>query len=503
MKKSALLSVSDKTHIEELARLLAAQGYAIRSTGGTLAYLKEKGIEATDVAALTQFPEILDGRVKTLHPYVHAGILARRDSPEHRQTLSERGIEPIDVVVVNLYPFFEKAAKGLPLEELVEFIDIGGPTMLRAAAKSFFDVTVVSAVEDYDRVIVELQTHGETKLETRRYLAGKVFNLTAAYDAAISKVLLEEEMPAYLTPSFEKRMALRYGENPHQKSAFYTDTLRSGALCNFEQLQGKTLSFNNLRDVDMAWKLVQEFATPACCGVKHASPCGVALGATVSDAWAGAYACDRVSIFGGIVAFNREVDAPTAEPLCEIFLEIVLAPAFSEEALAVFSKKKNLRVLRMRNTPSDHLEYVKVDGGLLVQQTDSSFSKAVDAVTTVAPTELEYADLDFAQRVVKHVRSNAIVVAAGRRALGISGGETNRIWAAQLAVARAKEKQSEGLVLASDAFFPFRDVVDLAAREGIRAIVQPGGSVRDAESIQAANARGIAMCFTGMRHFKH
>lgn len=503
MKRSALLSVWDKTHIDELARFLIGQDYQIISTGGTLAHLRKNGVEAIDIAQLTQFPEILGGRVKTLHPHVHGGILARRKRPEDMQTLRDHQIQPIDLVVVNLYPFFEQAANGLPLEELVEFIDIGGPTMLRAAAKSFFDVTVVSDISDYDPVMEALETGGATTLETRKQLAAKVFNLTAAYDAAIAQTLLEEALPAYLPASFEKKMDLRYGENPHQKAAFYADTVRPGALRDFDQLQGKVLSFNNLRDMDMAWKLVQEFERTACCGVKHATPCGVALADTVSEAWAAAHACDPVSIFGGIVAFNREVDAQTAESLHAIFLEIVLAPAFSDAALAVFSKKKNLRLVRIDSTLGDHLEYVKVDGGLLVQELDRAFSKDFKTVTQATPTASQLDDLHFAQRVVKHVKSNAIVVASQGRALGISGGETNRIWAAQLAVARAKEKQTHGLVLASDAFFPFRDVVDFAVEQGIEAIVQPGGSLRDAESIAAADAHRIPMLFSGMRHFKH
>lgn len=503
MKKSALLSVSDKTHIEELAGFLVAQGYQLISTGGTFAHLKAKGIDAIDVAEVTHFPAILDGRVKTLSPYVHAGILAKRKQSEHMQTLSDLHIDPIDIVVVNLYPFFKNANSGLALESLIEFIDIGGPAMLRAAAKSFFDVTVISDVSDYDWVMEEIKTRGDTRLKTRQQLAGKVFNLTAAYDAAISKRLLEEEMPTYFQGSFQKRMDLRYGENPHQKAAFYTDTTQPGALRDFAQLHGKTLSFNNLRDMDMAWKLVRDFGGPACCGVKHATPCGVALGATVSEAWSGAYACDPISIFGGIVAFNRQLDAQTAKSLSQIFLELIAAPDFSDEALAVFAKKKNVRLIRIETDPSDRLAYVKVDGGLLVQQVDNCFSRDFKTVTRAKPTETQLKDLQFAQRVVKHVKSNAIAVASQGRALGISGGETNRIWAAQLAIARAKEKQAEGLVLASDGFFPFRDVVDFAAGAGIAAIVQPGGSIRDAESIAAADAHGMPMVFTGMRHFKH
>ena len=503
IRKNALLSVSDKAHIAELAGFLFAQGYQLISTGGTLAHLKAKGIDAIDVAELTHFPAILNGRVKTLSPYVHAGILAKRKRAEHMQTLSDLHIEPIGMVVVNLYPFFENANSDMALEELVEFIDIGGPAMLRAAAKSFFDVTVISDVSDYDWVMEEIKMRGDTALETRKYLAGKAFNLTAAYDAAISKRLLGEEMPAYFQGSFQKRMDLRYGENPHQKAAFYTDTTQPGALRDFAQLQGKALSFNNLRDMDMAWRLLQDFTEPACCGVKHTIPCGVALGRTAFEAWSGAHRCDPISIFGGIVAFNRGLDAQTAESLCRLFLELVAAPAFSDEALVVFSKKKNLRLIRIEADLSDRLACVKVDGGLLVQQIDNCFSTDWQPVTRVKPTEAQLKDLHFAQRVVKHVKSNAVAVAYRGRALGISGGETNRISAAQLAVARAKEKQTKGLVLASDGFFPFRDVVDFAADAGIAAIVQPGGSIRDAESIAAADAHGIPMIFTGMRHFKH
>lgn len=503
MQKTALLSVSNKTGIAEFAQFLQSQNYTILSTGGTFKHLKEKGIDVKEVSSVTNFPEILDGRVKTLHPNIHGGILARRSNENDMKTLEEKEINTIDIVVVNLYPFFENADKDLELKELAEFIDIGGPTMLRAAAKSFFDVTVITDVHDYACVKEEMQANGDTSFETRKKLAGKVFNLTSAYDAAISQKLLEDKFPPYYTISYKKNMDLRYGENPHQAAAFYTNTIQKGALKDFDQIQGKALSFNNIRDLDLAWDVVCEFEETACCAVKHSTPCGVALGENLATAYQKAHDCDPISIFGGIVAFNKKVDKATAELCHKIFLEIVVAPDFDEDALAVFKKKKNLRVIKINQDLGDTMHMVQVDGGLLVQDADLEFSQDFKSVTEKQPTEKQLDDLTFALKVIKHVKSNSIVVAKDKQALGVGTGETNRIWAAQQAIERAQEKTTEGLVLASDAFFPFRDVVDFAAEKGITAIVQPGGSIRDQESIDAANEHGVAMVTTGMRHFLH
>lgn len=444
---------------------------------------------------------MLDGRVKTLHPVIHGGILAIRDNAEHMATIKERGISTIDMVVVNLYPFFKKVNEDLTFEEKVEFIDIGGPTMLRSAAKSFHDVVVISDTADYETVMKEMEA-GEVTFETKKRLAGKVFNLTSAYDAAISQFLLGDEMPKYLNASYEKLMDLRYGENPHQKAAYYVSTTDTGAMKDFDQLNGKELSFNNLRDMDVAWRTVCEFIEPACCGLKHSTPCGAAIGKNVYEAYTKAYECDPVSIFGGIVALNKEVDADTAREMVKIFLEIVIAPSFTDEALEVLRTKKNLRVIKCKHTPQDKINMVKVDGGLLIQDEDLSFTTDYEAVTEKAPTAEEMENLIFGMKVVKHVKSNAIVVVKDMMAVGIGNGETNRIWPTRQAIERAGDK-IEGAILASDAFFPFRDVVDECAKAGIKAIIQPGGSMRDQESIDACNEHGMSMVFTGMRHFKH
>lgn len=503
MKKQALISVSDKSNLAEFAKFLSANGYSLLSTGGTFKFLKDNGIEVTEVKDITGFPEILDGRVKTLHPAIHGGIMARRSDENHMKTLVEHQINPIDIVVVNLYPFFAKMNTGLSEADMIEFIDIGGPSMLRSSAKNFYDVTVVTDSNDYQKIMDEIESEGSTKLETRKLLAGKVFNLTSAYDAAISSYILNQDFPHYLESSYEKMMDLRYGENPHQQAAYYVDKTRNGAMKDFDYLQGKELSFNNIRDMDLAYKVVSEFEETCCCAVKHSTPCGVAIGETVDEAYKKAYECDPVSIFGGIIAFNKEVNASTAEELNKLFLEIIIAPSFTDEALEVFKTKKNLRIIRVNHPVSDRLSFVKVDGGLLVQRMDNSFSKELKTVTEKQPTEKQLIDLKFAQKIVKWTKSNAIVVATNGQAFGIGGGQTNRIWATQQAIERAKEKQTSDLVMASDAFFPFRDVVDFAAENGITAIIQPGGSMRDGESIDACNEHGIPMVFTGMRHFLH
>ena len=499
--KRALISVFDKNGILEFANFLVNHGVEIISTGGTYKHLKENGVPVIEVAEVTGAPEMLDGRVKTLHPVIHGGILAIRDNAEHMATIKERGISTIDMVVVNLYPFFKKVNEDLTFEEKVEFIDIGGPTMLRSAAKSFHDVVVISDTADYETVMKEMEA-GEVTFETKKRLAGKVFNLTSAYDAAISQFLLGDEMPKYLNASYEKLMDLRYGENPHQKAAYYVSTTDTGAMKDFDQLNGKELSFNNLRDMDVAWRTVCEFTEPACCGLKHSTPCGAAIGKNVYEAYTKAYECDPVSIFGGIVALNKEVDADTAREMVKIFLEIIIAPSFTDEALEVLRTKKNLRVIKCKHTPQDKINMVKVDGGLLIQDEDLSFTTDYEAVTEKAPTAEEMENLIFGMKVVKHVKSNAIVVVKDMMAVGIGNGETNRIWPTRQAIERAGDK-IEGAILASDAFFPFRDVVDECAKAGIKAIIQPGGSMRDQESIDACNEHGMSMVFTGMRHFKH
>ncbi|AVQ29047.1 bifunctional phosphoribosylaminoimidazolecarboxamide formyltransferase/IMP cyclohydrolase PurH [Fusobacterium ulcerans] len=499
--KRALISVFDKNGILEFANFLVNHGVEIISTGGTYKHLKENGVPVIEVAEVTGAPEMLDGRVKTLHPVIHGGILAIRDNAEHMATIKERGISTIDMVVVNLYPFFKKVNEDLTFEEKVEFIDIGGPTMLRSAAKSFHDVVVISDTADYETVMKEMKA-GEVTFETKKRLAGKVFNLTSAYDAAISQFLLGDEMPKYLNASYEKLMDLRYGENPHQKAAYYVSTTDTGAMKDFDQLNGKELSFNNLRDMDVAWRTVCEFIEPACCGLKHSTPCGAAIGKNVYEAYTKAYECDPVSIFGGIVALNKEVDADTAREMVKIFLEIVIAPSFTDEALEVLRTKKNLRVIKCKHTPQDKINMVKVDGGLLIQDEDLSFTTDYEAVTEKAPTAEEMENLIFGMKVVKHVKSNAIVVVKDMMAVGIGNGETNRIWPTRQAIERAGDK-IEGAILASDAFFPFRDVVDACAKAGIKAIIQPGGSMRDQESIDACNEHEMSMVFTGMRHFKH
>ena len=506
MKKRALISVYDKTGILEFAKFLIAKGNEIISTGGTYKYLKENGLKVTEISEVTKFKEMLDGRVKTLHPNIHGGILAIRENKEHMEAIKKENIETIDYVVVNLYPFFKEVQTDKSFDEKIEFIDIGGPTMLRSAAKSFKDVTVICNPEDYEKVAQEIENKGDVSFETKKRLAGKVFNLTSAYDAAISNFLLEEEYPKYLNISYEKKSDLRYGENPHQTSAYYVSTTENGSMKNFIQLNGKELSFNNIRDMDIAWKVVNEFDEIACCAVKHSTPCGVAIADDVFTAYGKAHDSDPVSIFGGIVAVNREIDVKTAEKLNKIFLEIVIAPSYSKEALETLKNKKNLRVIKCEiPKPQDKLEYIKVDGGILVQETDKKIIDDIKVVTEKQPFEHEKKDMLLGMKVVKHVKSNAIVIVKDGAVIGIGTGQTNRIWATAHALKQAKNNLGSlnGAVLASDAFFPFRDCVDEAAKYGIGAIIQPGGSIRDEESVQACNEYGISMVFTGIRHFKH
>ena len=501
MKKRALISVFDKDGVLELAKFLEERDVEIISTGGTFKYLKENGVNVIEVNEVTNFPEMLDGRVKTLHPLIHAGILAIRDKEDHMNTLKERNINTIDYVVVNLYPFFDKVREDLTFEEKIEFIDIGGPTMLRSSAKNFRDVVVLSDKNDYKRVMDEISENGEVSFKLRKILAGKVFNLTNAYDAAISNFLLEgeEEYPEYLSISYKKKQNLRYGENPHQSAAYYSSNEFDGSMNSFEILNGKELSYNNIKDLDIAWKVCNEFKEIACCALKHNTPCGVAIGDSVFEVYKKAHDADPISIFGGIVAINREVDEETAIEMSKIFLEVVAAPSFTNAALEVLKKKKNLRVIKCNEKPNAKKFMVTVDGGILVQEEDLKLKNEMNVVTEKQPTESELRDMEFGMKVVKYVKSNAIVAIKDGVAIGIGGGQVNRIWATTEALERGKG----ATVLASDAFFPFRDCVDEAAKYGIKGIIQPGGSIRDEESIVACNEHGISMVFTGVRHFKH
>ncbi|MYL36099.1 bifunctional phosphoribosylaminoimidazolecarboxamide formyltransferase/IMP cyclohydrolase [Pontibacillus yanchengensis] len=508
--KRALLSVSNKEGIVEFATQLNQLGYELVSTGGTKRTLEEAGVTVTGISDVTEFPEILQGRVKTLHPHIHAGLLAQKTNQDHIQQLEELGITGIDLVVVNLYPFKETIAKeGITEAEAIENIDIGGPTMLRAAAKNFEHVTVVVQPETYSEVLSYLQ-EGDVPVSYKKQLAAKVFQHTASYDAHIANYFaeaIEEEAPAQLTKTYEKVQSLRYGENPHQQAAFYQDPLYKGvSLAHAEQLNGKELSFNNIQDANAALSMVLDFTEPAAIAVKHMNPCGVGVADDLLSAYERAYAGDPVSIFGGIVAVNREVDEATAAKMKEIFLEIIIAPSFSQEALNVLTQKKNLRLLKvdMEKEKTSDQQLATVRGGLLVQDVDQG---TLDDVTTSVPTdrqptEQEWEDLKLAWKVVKHVKSNAIVVAKGHQTVGVGAGQMNRVGAAKIAFEQAGD-HSNGAALASDAFFPMPDTVEEAAKAGVTTIIQPGGSKRDQDSIDACNQHGIAMVFTGMRHFKH
>lgn len=518
--KRALISVSDKSGLIELTKALCGWDIELISTGGTYQRIKEAGYPVTYISEVTGFPEILDGRVKTLHPKVHGGLLALR-TEDHLQQLRAEGIQPIDLVVVNLYPFAQTVSKpDVAWEEAIENIDIGGPTMIRSAAKNHHYVGALVDPADYDRFIrILAQNSGSLPRDYARKLAGKAFMHTAAYDLMIqdffqSKSDQEEGFPEHLLLSLEKTQPLRYGENPHQQAAFYRDlSLRAReqekiSLLNAEQLHGKELSFNNINDGNAALELVMEFEEPAVVALKHTNPCGVGLGKEIFEAYQKAYASDPVSIFGGIIAANREIDAKTAKALSELFLEIIIAPGFSEEAFAILSKKKNLRLLtlpiNLRDPGEKLYDFKKVRGGLLAQESDSFDLKpeGVEIVTTLKPTEEDLAELFFAWKIVKHVKSNAIVLTKNRGTVGVGPGQMNRVGAARIAIEGAGE-EARGSYLASDAFFPMPDTVEAAAKAGVKAIIQPGGSIRDQESISAANQAGIAMVFTGVRHFKH
>ncbi len=508
----ALISVSDKTGVVDFAKALSELGVEIISTGGTHQRLADNGIKVMGISEVTGFPECLDGRVKTLHPAVHGGILAMRNKPEHMKQLEDLKIETIDIVAINLYPFKETILKSeVTLEEAIENIDIGGPTMLRSAAKNHRDVVVICDPTDYKKVIEELKKSNSVSMDTKYRLALKVFQHTAAYDAMISDYLRKQigaELPDNLTLTFEKVQDLRYGENPHQKACYYKEIQAAeGALVNAVQLHGKELSFNNINDTQGALATLKEFEEPTVVAVKHANPCGVGTGFDILSAYNKAYECDPTSIYGGIVAANRTIDAGTAEQISKIFLEIIIAPDFTEEAMEILTQKKNIRLLKLEGIlkkAEGQIDIKKVSGGLLVQDTDDILfdEDEMKVVTDRIPTEREIEDMTLAMKVVKHIKSNGIVIAKDNKTLGIGPGQVNRIWAVENAIKQSNFPLQDS-VLASDAFFPFDDCVTAAAAAGVTAIIQPGGSVRDEESIKKANELGIAMVFTGVRHFKH
>ncbi len=515
----ALISVSDKTGIAEAAARLAEMGVALVSTGGTAALLKGKGLEVEDVSDLTGFPELMDGRLKTLHPRVHGGLLAVREDDAHRAAQAEHGIADIDLLLVNLYPFEETAASDASFAECVENIDIGGPAMIRAAAKNHEYVTVVVDPADYERVLAQMaEQDGATSLALRRELAAKAYARTAAYDAAIGAWFageLRDEAPPWRAFSGRLAQSLRYGENPHQWAAFYRSGSPEPGVATARQVQGKALSYNNLNDTDAAYALVAEFdpaKTAAVAIIKHANPCGVALGATPVAAYRAALKCDPTSAFGGIVALNRALDAETAEAIAEIFTEVIIAPDASEEAQAILAKKKNLRLLLAGGLPDPRAAGVTVKmltGGFLVQARDNAFvfDAKLEVVTERKPSNAEMADLLFAFRVCKHVKSNAIVYAKDGATVGIGAGQMSRVDSARIAAWKAEEaglaQMLKGSVVASDAFFPFADGLLAAVEAGAKAVIQPGGSIRDDEVIAAADDAGLAMVFTGVRHFRH
>lgn len=514
MKKRALISVSDKTGILEFAKELLTTGFEIISTGGTKKALEEAGIATLGIEEVTGFPEMMDGRVKTLHPLIHGGLLGRRDLQTHLDAMAEHGITPIDVVVVNLYPFKETISKTDVTEaDAIENIDIGGPSMLRSAAKNFAAVTVLVDPADYQQVATELKTEGETTLATRKALAAKVFRHTAAYDALIAGYLtelVEETQPEKLTLTYDLKQSLRYGENSHQQAAFYQDALPvTYSIAAAKQLHGKELSYNNIKDADAALRIAREFDEPAVVALKHMNPCGIGTAATIEEAYDFAYDADPVSIFGGILVANREIDLATAEKMHKLFLEIIIAPAFAPEAFEVLSAKKNLRLMTLDFSEKNQTtasEKVSVLGGLLVQDQDviKETPQAWQVVTKRQPTAEELTALAFAWKAVKHVKSNAIVLANHHQTVGIGAGQMNRVGSVKIAIqqAEAADKMA-GAVLASDAFFPMGDSVTYAAEHGIKAIIQPGGSIKDQQSIEAADEAGIAMVFTDVRHFRH
>ena len=508
--KRALISVFDKEGIVEFAEALTKLGWEIISTGGTSKVLSEAGIDILEVEEITNFPEILDGRVKTLNPYIHGGLLYKRDDEGHVKTIEEMGIGAIDMVVNNLYPF-EKTVntEGISQAEIIENIDIGGPSMIRAAAKNYRHVSVIVDPKDYDLVLDELTKAGRISEETNRYLAAKVFNYTAYYDALIAKYfneISETQFPYRLTLTYEKEQDLRYGENPHQAAAFYREIGDvTGTLAGAKQVHGKALSFNNINDANGALRVLKEFDEPTIVAVKHANPCGIGSGESLEEAYIKAYECDKVSIFGGIIAANRVIDKAVAEHINSIFIEVVLAPGFSPEALEVLTQKENIRLLEIADIEKEIHEFdtKKVFGGLLVQERDKILLlDDMEIVTRRAPTDKELEDLIFAWKAAKNINSNGVVLAKDKATIGIGLGEVNRVWAVENAIERGKDKL-EGSVLASDGFFPFKDSIEALAKHGIKAVIQPGGSIRDEEVIEEADKNDMAMIFTGIRHFKH
>ncbi|GKQ42597.1 bifunctional purine biosynthesis protein PurH [Companilactobacillus sp. RD055328] len=509
MKKKALLSVSDKTNLVDFAKQLLELDFEIISTGGTYKKLKDNNIDVTQVSEITNFPEMLDGRVKTLHPNIHGGILARLDLKNHLEDLEANDISPISLVCVNLYPFKETIQKeNIKLEDAIEQIDIGGPSMLRSAAKNNKFVYSIVDYKDYDRVIEDIKNGEESNL--KQELAAKVFRHTAQYDSLIAQYLTKEDFPDKLTQSFDFKEELRYGENSQQKAAFYQNALPTEfSISNANQLHGKELSYNNIKDINAAISIAKEFEEPCVVAMKHMNPCGVGIGKSIYEAWNKAYESDSISIFGGVIASNKEIDEKTAEKMHEIFLEIVIAPSFSKKAFEILSAKKNIRLITLdfeKANKSDRFEFTSVLGGMLVQEIDKSVDTAndIEVVTDTKPTDDEIKAMIFAQHVVKHVKSNAIVVATKDKTLGVGAGQMNRIGSAKIAIEQALQNGKEApFVMASDAFFPMDDCVELAAKNGITAIIQPGGSIKDKDSIEMANKYGIAMVFTNKRHFKH
>lgn len=507
----ALISVSDKRGIVEFATALSNMGWDIIATGGTMKVLRDAGLNIINISDVTGFPEICDGRVKTLHPKVHGGLLGRRDLEDHMRQLEENGIETIDMVCVNLYPFEATIAKkDVTMEDAVENIDIGGPSMLRSAAKNFRDVTVVCDPDDYANILEEISTLGNTTPSTRLRLSAKAYTHTAEYDSHIATYMRQQAgLPEKLFLNFDLVQGLRYGENPHQQAAFYRAAKEVPYSVAFaKQLGGKELSYNNIQDANAALNIVREFDVPFCVGLKHMNPCGAAVGKDLKEAWQHAYEADKVSIYGGIVAMNRPLTAEVATLMKPIFLEIVMAPSFEPAALEVLASKKNLRLLEVNMEKNDEAvkQYVGVNGGLLVQDADTTI-KPIEAdmcVTARKPTADELRDMNFGWKIVKHVKSNAICVVKNGMTHGVGAGQMNRVGSAEIALRQARDAgYKDGLVLASDGFLPFDDTVELASRFGVAAIVQPGGSIRDEDAIRKANEKGITMLFTGMRHFKH
>ena len=511
MAKRALVSVSDKSGLVDFVKGLQAAGWEIIATGGTQKLLENSGVNTIGISDVTGFPEICDGRVKTLHPKVHGGLLARRDEPSHLQALEENGISFIDLVCVNLYPFRETIAKeGVSMADAIENIDIGGPSMLRSAAKNYNDVTVVCDPADYDTILAEINATGNTTLETRLQLSAKAYTHTAQYDACIATYMREKAgLNEKLFLEFDLKQGLRYGENPHQSAKFYASTKAIPfSLATGKQLQGKEMSYNNIQDANAALNIARDFQEPFCVALKHMNPCGAAVAATIEDAWQKAYEADTVSIYGGIVICNRTITKEIALGMKPIFLEIVIAPDFTDEAMEIFATKKNLRVIQVDMTPSTEAidQYVSVNGGLLVQHLDTQIETitADMCATKVQPDAATLADMQFGWNIVKHVKSNAIVVVKNGQTLGVGAGQMNRVGSAEIAMKQAHAAGvTEGLILASDGFLPFDDTVALAAQYGVTAIVQPGGSIRDNDCVVKADELGICMLMTGTRHFKH